>query len=384
MIVKWTELYDRLCMCSEGAFDYIEQHLNLSTEFIRAKMAPTRARTIVNLLKERQDDRLKLTLLQLLNKVQSVAEDYLGGRLEHLKEFLVESPFADKGSPESVGTVREHRAKLKEIESAERLRKGEAKEEPPVLIRVRGTLFPAALLTEGWWERTQQGSGSPVIEWQNPLQRWLFKGFDLWAPSWDICWGAVDTKQPERRYYIAQLTEGDEADSVPVILGPEWAKRLNEHFRNSWGGFEASIVGLLGHRYQFSKRLPKNVRRDASDYYISVEDGRRRHEIKRLPGKTDLYSGYLWKILAPEEWMTETDVLSLNQVYFVWEHTNFVEKQARDYNLAGLEHKESLIAKQHPGSRLILLQKSHEIVPGTPEWSVEKFYNLYLGEGKAV
>src|SRR4029077_2425176 len=161
-------------------------------EFIRAKMAPTRARTIVNLLKERRDDGLKLTLLQLLNKVQSVAEDYLGGRLEHLKNFLVDSPFSDRGSAESVGTIRDLR---------EQLKKGDALAKP-VLIKVRGTLFPAALLTEGWWERRQQGAASLAIEWKNPLQRWLFKGFDLWAPSWDICWGVNDAKYADRRYYI--------------------------------------------------------------------------------------------------------------------------------------------------------------------------------------
>jgi hypothetical protein len=374
MTVSWTELYDRLCKCSEGAFDYIEQHLNLSGEFIKAKMAPTRARTIVNLLKDRRDDKLKLSLLQLLNKVQSVAEDYLGGRLEHLKNFLVDSPFSDGGSAESVGTIRDLR---------EQLKKGDGLDKP-VLIKVRGTLFPAALLTEGWWERRQLGAASLAIEWKNPLQRWLFKGFDLWAPSWDICWGHVDTKQAAKRYYIAQLTEGDEADSLPVIIGTEKAKRLADEFKDSWGGFEVVIVGMLGHRWQFEKKLPKNVKREPTDYYISVEDDKRRHTISRIPAGTDLYSGYLWKLLAPEEWMKGEQMLGLNQVYFVWEHTNFVAKEAVQYNLDALEHKEGLIAKQHPGSKLILLQKSHAIVPGDPKWTVDKFYDLYLGKGKQI
>lgn len=374
MIVTWDQLYDRLCECNEGSFDYIEQHLKLSSEFIRAGMAPTRARLIVDSLKKRRDDKLKIILLQLLNKVQSVAEDYLGGRLEHLKKFLVEVPFTENVSPESVGTVKELRERLKEGVGLEK----------PVLIKVRGTLFPAALLTEGWWERKQHETGSLAIEWNNPLQRWLFKGFDLWAPSWDICWGAVDTKQPAKRYYIAQLTEGDEADSLPVIIGTEKAKRLGDEFRDGWGGFEAVVVGLLGHRYQFEKRLPKNVKRTPTDYYISVEDDKRRHSINRLPAATDLYSGYLWKLLAPAEWMRGEEMLGLNQVYFVWEHTNFAAKQAVEYNLDGLEHKVGLVAKRHPGSKLVLLQKSHDIVPGKPEWSVEKFYNFYLGKGKKI
>ena len=250
--------------------------------------------------------------------------------------------------------------------------------------KVRGTLFPAALLTEGWWERRQQGAASLAIEWKNPLQRWLFKGFDLWAPSWDICWGANDAKYADRRYYIAQLTEGDEADSLPVIIGTEKAKRLADEFKDSWGGFEVVIVGMLGHRWQFEKKLPKNVKREPTDYYISVEDDKKRHAISRVPAGTELYSGYLWKLLAPEEWMKGEEMLALNQVYFVWEHTNFVAKEAVQYNLDALEHKEGLIAKQHPGSKLILLQKSHAIVPGDPKWTVQKFYDLYLGKGKQI
>lgn len=75
-------------------------------------------------------------------------------------------------------------------------------------------------------------------------------------------------------------------------------------------------------------------------------------------------------MLAPEEWLKGEEILGLNEVYFVWEHTNFVAKEAVAYNLEGLEHKERFIAKLHPGSKLILLQKSHEIVPGKPKWSV--------------
>jgi hypothetical protein len=141
---------------------------------------------------------------------------------------------------------------------------------------------------------------------------------------------------------------------------------------------------MLGHRWQFEKKLPKNVKREPTDYYISVEDDKRRHTISRIPAGTDLYSGYLWKLLAPEEWMKGEQMLGLNQVYFVWEHTNFVAKEAVQYNLDALEHKEGLIAKQHPGSKLILLQKSHAIVPGDPKWTVDKFYDLYLGKGKQI
>ena len=191
---------------------YIEQHLELPQQFLAQAAIAARAKQILDLLKQRRDKAWMTAILHLLDKVQGATEDYLKGRLEHLKNFLMGSPSTLNTTPESVGTINDLREQLKKV-------KGLMKR--PLLIRVRGTLFPAALLTEGWWERKQKTSGPLNIEWKNPLQQWLFRGFDLWAPSWDICWGAADPKQETKRYYIAQLTEGDEADSLPVIIGPE-------------------------------------------------------------------------------------------------------------------------------------------------------------------
>jgi hypothetical protein len=370
-----TKIYERLCQCNEAQLAYIETVMDVQDEFVAKKVIAVRASSILKILKQRRDKGWMGQILELLDKVQSAAQDYLGGRLEHLQNFLVGSPLTENSSAESVGTIRDLRESLK---------KGDGKLKKPILIKVRGTLFPAALLTAGWWERRQQGTPSLKVEWRNPLQRWLFKGFDLWAPSWDVCWGALDPEHDDKHYHIAQLTEGDEADSLPVIIEPEKAKRLADEFRDSWGGFEVVISGLLGHRYQFEKKLPTNIKRDPTDYYISIEDDNKRHKISRLTATTDLYSGYLWKLLAPEEWMKGEQMLGLNQVYFVWEHTNFVAKEAVAYNLDGLAHKEALIAKQHPGSKLVLLQKSHNVVPGEPAWSVDKFYNFYLGKGKEI
>jgi len=380
MASSWNEqhdpkLYERLCACTTAQLDWIEEHLGLKARFTSQEIIASRARVIMELIRQRGDNSLLSILSQLIDDVQGNVEGYL---IHRLKNFLAESPDAENTSPDSVGTVSKLRAALKERTALQ-----ERVLEKPILIKVRGTLFPAALLTEGWWERKQKKDKSPPVSWKNPLQRWLFQGFDLWAPSWDVCWGVADPRQDAKRYYIAQLTEGDEADSLPVIIGPETAKRLSAEFRDGWGGFEAVVVGLLGHREQFAKKLPKNEKRCELDYYISVEDGRRKHGINRLPTDTDLYSGYLWKLLAPSEWFKD-DTLHLNQVYFVWEHTNFAAEAAVRYNLDSLAHKEELIAKQHPGSKIIMLQKSHDIVPGQPEWSVEKFYQLYLMQGKLI
>jgi hypothetical protein len=377
MAVTMAEIFRRLRQCKLDQLTTIEVEFDLPREYLDVNSVAARAKDILDLLKQRRDKRWIDRLMELLNRLQTGAEPYLGGRLEHLQRFLLGSRDTENVSPETVGTIKELREKLKQgkgLDSRDR-----------VLIRVRGTLFPAALLTEGWWERKQLEAGSLTIEWANPLQQWLFRGFDLWAPSWDVCWGATDPNEPAKRYHIAQLTEGDEADSLPVIIGPRNAEELRAEFQDSWGGFEAVVVGRLGHRFHFDKVLPKNVKRDPHDYYISVEDDNRRHKITRLKGvRTDLYSGYLWKLVAPEEWVKNEPMLGLNQVYFVWEHTNFVAKEAVQYNLEGLEHKERLIARQHPGSKLILLQKSHEIVPGEPAWPMEKFYQLYLLQGKEI
>jgi len=370
-----SQIYDRLCECNEAQLYYIEEKLGLDRAYLDKAAIAKRAADILAMLRTRPDRGWVSAIRELLDKVQSVAESYLGNRLAPLKDFLVGSHFATNVRPESVGTIKELREKLAKVGPLQK----------PVTISVRGTLFPAALLTAGWWER-KKTEQSLKIEWKNPLQKWLFEGFDLWAPSWDICWGAVDRRDAsdEKRYYIGQLTEGDEADSLPVIIGAEKAKRLSDEFRSSWGGFEAVVVGRLGHRHQFEKRLPKNVKRDPQDFYIALDDDNPRHKITRLTGKTELYSGYLWKLLAPQEWVRKEEMLGLNQVYFVWEHTNFAAKEAVDYNLEGLEHKERLISQRHPGSKLILLQKSHAIVPGEPKWSWEQFYNIYLGKGKEI
>jgi hypothetical protein len=306
-------------------------------------------------------------------EIDKTADGYLGERLEVLKDFVLKPEDKTTGRAEDVKTIADLREKLEENPGIR----------TPVKIKVRGTLFPAALLSAGWWERKRAKNPLP-IDWKNPLQKWLFKGFDLWAPSWDICWGAFDTKDPSKQYYIAQLTYGDEADSLPVIIGRERAMRLNDEFKNSWGGFEATVVGTLGRRSDFSDKLPANERRTEEDFYISVDDGDRTNGVIRLRSSTELYSGYLWKVLAPEEWYQKSPMLSLDQVYFVWEHTNFAAKEAVQYNLDSLAHKEELIAKQHPGSKLILLQKSHAVVPGECTWPIERFYEAYLTQGRMI
>ena len=180
-------------------------------------------------------------------------------------------------------------------------------------------------------------------------------------------------------YFIAQLGDGDEANSLPVIIPLEKAKKLHDEFLASWGGLEVKVKGLLGHRRQFSEEPSKiELVGGLLDYCIWLKEGDKNHKITRLINETEIYSGYLWKCLSPKKWLEENKTLSLNQVYFVWEHTNFADKDAIKYNLDSLDHKEEYIMKLH-GS-LVLLQKSSSLVPGRPEWSTQKFYDLLLGK----
>jgi len=377
MSITAKQAYEALCNCSAAQLDYIEEMMALDSAFVSRDVVATRAKVIIGLLRQRKDTGWLAKIEELINKLKGGLDDYFLNRLALIKEFLVKPPEPLNTSPEASGTIRDLRRNLEEIGKRGGLKK-------PELIKVRGTLFPAALLTAGWWER-KQSDKSFNIAWKNPLQQWLFKGFDLWAPSWDISWDFDGRHQNVNPYCIAQLTDGDEADSLPVIIPAEKAKRLRDEFRDSWGGFEVEVTGMLGHRYQFLKKLPKDLKGEPLDYYISLEDNNKKHKISRLVTETELYSGYLWKCVAPKEWMEGEKLLGLGQVYFVWEHTNFAAKDAVNYNLDGLRHKESLISKAHPGSELILLQKSHAIVPGEPIWPVQQFYELFLGKkGKEI
>lgn len=249
----------------------------------------------------------------------------------------------------------------------------------PIMVTVRGTLYPCALLSAGWWDR-QDRTKACEPKWHDNLQKWLFYGFDLWGPSWDFSWD-LDAREGHKAqpYYIAQLGGGDEADSLPVVVPTEKAGRLYEEFLSGWGGLEVKVSGLLGHRRQFSSTPSSlDLMGGLLDYCIWLKEGVRGHKISLLVDRTEIYSGYLWKCMAPRKWLEEKRALCLNDVYFVWEHTNFADKEAVKYNLDSLEHKEQYIMKIH--GELVLLQKSSHLVPGMPEWSAQQFYDVLIGK----
>ncbi len=319
-------------------------------------------------------------------EIEIEAKTLFEDKIEYLKDFLIEPSEPDDDMSKEINVdVKRLRDSLKRIK-IEEFKK-------PLLIKVRGTLFPAALLTAGWWEKKRNKEKNPYRN-NLPLQRWLFEGFDLWAPSWDISWDFEgcknETQQNEKQYYVAQLTDGDEADSFVVMIPKKLAMEWREKFKKSWGGCEVEIKGLLGHRSQFDNVFPgaKKIRwgrGQADDYCIWLkDDDEKNYNIEKLD-TTELYSGYLWKCLIPQKWLEDNNSIQLKDIYIAWEHTNFAAKEALKYNLSSLNDKLSYIQKLHKkDGKLILLQKSHGMfIPDEALWPVEDFYQKLMA-GKSV
>jgi hypothetical protein len=252
----------------------------------------------------------------------------------------------------------------------------------PILVTVKGTLFPCALLTAGWWDRPEQNK-TPEQNWHDDIQKWLFHGFDLWGPSWDFTWG--EEQALCNPYMIAQLGSGDEADSIPVLIPREKAQPLVGFFQEKWGGGEVELTGLLGHRHQFrSAHKEIELVGGLLDYCLWIDPDNKDHGITELDHQTDVYSGYLWKCVTPKVWYETKKPLSLNKVYFIWEHTNFRDRDAVNYNVDSLIRKEEYISKELKFGELLLLQKSSRFVPGQPLWSSDEFYNALACKKKKI
>lgn len=260
----------------------------------------------------------------------------------------------------------------------------------PVLVTVRGMLYPCALLKSGWWESHNKKESEP--QWQNPVQEWLFRGFHEWGPSWDFSWHFEDLQSNDSwRYFIAQLGDGDEANSISVIIPAEKAKKLQEVFQQKgqeigldFVGSMVEVTGVLCHRSHCPQAARLGMVGGILDYCLWLKEGEASHKIVVNRGKADLYSGYLWKCLAPQAWVKGNDSPELNQVYFVWEHTNFANESSIKYNLDSLDHKEAYIRRMHGNEDLILLQKSSLLVPGPTKWSKQEFYDFFLQKEQEI
>lgn len=273
------------------------------------------------------------------------------------------------------------------VESIENLRTkllyGRKRPKHPVPITVTGTLFPSALLSSGWWEKHSKAV-IKNIRWRDPVQEWLFHGFELWGPSWDFTWDFENwSTSKDRPYFIAQLGEGDEANSLPLLIPGDRARRLQDYIDASgrWGGIEAQVTGILGHRRHFKGRIARHALElfgGLLDYCLWLDEDNPSHKLVPQNQDTSMYSGYLWRCVAPEAFVASGKP-SLNDVFFVWEHANLASRDAVAYSVDALERKEEFLRRKF--GKLVLVQKSCSLVPGVPAWSPQEIYGMLLARG---
>ena len=254
-------------------------------------------------------------------------------------------------------------------------------EEQPVLespepVTVQGVFYPALLMTPGIWERSDSGEGAPPIEWRNPLQDWLFSGFEEWAPSWNL---SVGTASDPDRPLFAQLGHEDEAFSLLLhVTGPGAAMEPQRLVPAGEMVCNVEVNGWLVHRGHLRESMPARMRKWGRkfDYALQVDLATEGHGIEPTDA-AEPYSGYLWECVTPKEWLRGKGVPELVDSFFVWEHTDFASEAAREYGLAALAYKHEYI-ERHFGE-LQLIQKSAPIVPGEPLIATESFYSIIFG-----
>jgi hypothetical protein len=333
-------------------------------------------------------------LIELIMKLDPEAAR-LAGFVGFLKSYLSErGPAAHQaylGPPKS-GTAETVTGTVSVATIYEKFIDDEVALAAPQHMTVSGALFPCALLSSGWWD-TRGKKRLESVAWNNKVQEWLFHGFDRWGPSWDFSWNFDDrAAAKDRPYFIAQLGDGDEANSIPVLIPADKALRLHDIILGDlassrpgrWAGFDAKVSGILGHRRHFESHLdPAQVELFGGllDYCLFVDPDDTAQRIEILTPQTSVYSGYLWLCLAPEE-LVAAGTATLADCYFVWEHTNFASRDAIAYNLDSLRRKTDFLKDKF--GKLELVQKSSLLVPDTPRWPQKDFYDLMAGKRRVV
>ena len=141
----------------------------------------------------------------------------------------------------------------------------------------------------------------------------------------------LNSKSERQPYFIAQLGDGDEANSIPVLLPASKARQIpgcNSH-APGWGGMEAKATCLLGHqqslREAFRTRLLSKlfgglarllslfIGEDDKDHYIEPQAGdENTRSIPAIFGS----ASHRRRFTAAER------RACINDVYFIWEHVN--------------------------------------------------------------
>jgi hypothetical protein len=241
----------------------------------------------------------------------------------------------------------------------------------PQEVQVTGVFFPGALLSFGWWERSNQelGTDNDDIEWKDrSLQKWLFSGFQEWAPSWDLNNWSEQTPLD----LVGQIGTYDEADSIPVLVkSGRKAKEIRDDMAERVVA-NATVLGWLCHQSHFAtwtaldqaeRALLSEISKSFSTQYcILIKDGVANHNVDLSTRKVDHYSGYVWHCVSPKEWTApNARDTQLPSAYFVWEHTNLADRDVRRFGLDSLDNKVALLQRrlrdtQNISGELTLLQ----------------------------
>jgi hypothetical protein len=251
-------------------------------------------------------------------------------------------------------------------------------------ITVEGAFFPAVLLYTGWWEGEHGDRLANQIDWRSDddIKRWLFSGFEEWGPSWDL-----NPPQGSGDYLLGQIGSRDEADSIALIAAGEKASKLRERLASSSNAFSVRARGFLQPAQEITDaELRRRIEQwgKTFNYCVYVSPNEQGHFAEPHGEAQVLYSGYLWQCWLPESLAqysgeVESGVKLLkppriDEVYFVWEHTNFARPDAVAYNLDSLRHKTEFLKSKH--NDLILVQKSSALVEGEQALRQEDFYNF--------
>ena len=224
----------------------------------------------------------------------------------------------------------------------------------PKPVAVSGVLSPMALLSSGCFNISERKPLQKIIDRGNKnLRGWLEYGFQTWGPSLDMHW-RVENENSEG-YYIAQLGHNDESSSLPVVIEARKAQdlKLLQFFKQQGdkvgleiGAVHATVKADLCHRSHAPDSIKKRFG-DNLDYFLLLTMDQNEHTV--IPNdklKDEVYSAYLWICLAPKEIIANNAMPTPDEVYFVWEHSNILDKESVEYNLDSLAHKKDDITKK--------------------------------------
>ncbi len=239
---------------------------------------------------------------------------------------------------------------------------------------VSGAFFPSILLYEGWWNKAKTGAAAWGADAANEdagnrfqnIQSWLNRGFEQWGPSFNlVAPGETETD------LFAQLGYGDEANSLPVVVGPMKARVALDALGRSLV-MRAKVQGALCHRdhlaTHFTGRSQAIAKRLVTanpqyQHFLLVQDDNPDHKVEPDKQKPSLYSAYLWQCLArkEDEESARNGLLPLRKTIFLWEHTNLADPDSVKFNFDSLMSKKRYLENTVGTGALSVLHHSYPV-----------------------